>query len=147
MREKQIKGLNLDEITEICVANGFTPFRAKQIFHWMYRHGVTDIEEMNNIPDKIKNFISENFIFSTLEIDKIQESSIEDTKKFLFKTHDNLLIESVSMIDKNLHTVCISSQVGCNVVTNPGVIIGRGSNIWPNVTVSGAHPADSTIKE
>ena len=39
------------------------------------------------------------------------------------------------------------SQVGCNVVTNPGVIIGRGSNIWPNVTVSGAHPADSTIKE
>ncbi len=115
MREKQIKGLNLDEITEICVANGFTPFRAKQIFHWMYRHGVTDIEEMNNIPDKIKNFISENFIFSTLEIDKIQESSIEDTKKFLFKTHDNLLIESVSMIDKNLHTVCISSQVGCNV--------------------------------
>ena len=74
MREKQIKGLNLDEITEICVANGFTPFRAKQIFHWMYRHGVTDIEEMNNIPDKIKNFISENFIFSTLEIDKIQES-------------------------------------------------------------------------
>ena len=37
--------------------------------------------------------------------------------------------------------------IGCNAVTNPGVIIGSNSNVWPNVTVSGVHSADSTLRE
>ena len=115
MRVKQIKGLNLKEITDLCISNNFTEFRAKQIYHWMYRHGVSSIDQMNNIPSKIKKMISDNFILNTLEISNIQKSNVEDTIKFLFKTHDNYFIESVSMIDKNLHTVCISSQIGCTL--------------------------------
>ena len=115
MRQKQIKGLNLKELISICTDKGFSKFRAKQIYRWMYRHGVTDTSSMHNIPENIKKFIDDNYIIKTLEIEKIQSASSEDTKKILFKTEDGKFIESVSMIDKNLHTVCISSQVGCNV--------------------------------
>jgi NDP-sugar pyrophosphorylase family protein len=38
-------------------------------------------------------------------------------------------------------------QIGCNAVCNPGVVLGRGTNVWPNVTVSGAHPASSILHE
>ena len=115
MRQKQIKGLNLEELTSLCNKEGFSSFRAKQIYHWMYRHRVMDIALMNNIPDNVKKFIEDNYTLKTLEIERIQDSNVENTKKILFKTADGMFIESVSMIDKTLHTVCISSQVGCNV--------------------------------
>jgi len=115
MRQKQIKGFNLDELIVMCEENNFSAFRAKQIYHWMYRHGALDILDMNNLPDDLLKYLKNNFTIKTLEIERIQNSNTEDTKKILFKTTDGKLIESVSMIDKNLHTVCISSQVGCNV--------------------------------
>ena len=115
MAQKQIKGLTLKELMDICLIQNVPSFRAKQIYHWMYRHYVDDISKMNNIPESFRDYLKENYIVNTLEIENIQESECEDTKKILFKTHDGKLIESVSMIDNNLHTVCISSQVGCNV--------------------------------
>ena len=115
MTQKQIKGLDLKELIEICVSQGVPSFRAQQIYQWMYRHHIDDISKMNNIPKFFRDYLKENYIVNTLEIENIQESECEDTKKILFKTHDGKLIESVSMIDNNLHTVCISSQVGCNV--------------------------------
>ena len=115
MTQKQIKGLTLKELMDICLIQDVPSFRAKQIYHWMYRHYVDDISKMNNIPESFRDYLKENYIINTLEIENIQESECEDTKKILFKTHDGKLIESVSMIDNNLHTVCISSQVGCNV--------------------------------
>ena len=115
MTQKQIKGLNLKELMEVCEKQDVPTFRAKQIYQWMYRHHIDDIMQMNNIPLELRNYIKDNYILNTLDIENIQESEYENTKKILFKTHDYKLIESVSMIDKNLHTVCISSQVGCSV--------------------------------
>ena len=115
MTQKQIKGLNLKELMEVCEKQDVPTFRAKQIYQWMYRHHIDDIMQMNNIPLELRNYIKDNYILNTLDIENIQESEYENTKKILFKTHDHKLIESVSMIDKNLHTVCISSQVGCSV--------------------------------
>tara|TARA_Y100000994_G_scaffold40800_2_gene31720 strand:- start:1791 stop:2822 length:1032 start_codon:yes stop_codon:yes gene_type:complete len=115
MTQKQIKGLNLKELMEVCEKQNVPTFRAKQIYQWMYRHHIDDIMQMNNIPLELRNYIKDNYILNTLDIENIQESEYENTKKILFKTHDHKLIESVSMIDKNLHTVCISSQVGCSV--------------------------------
>lgn len=115
MRQKQIKGLDLKELADICLMQDVPLFRSKQIYRWMYRHHIDDISKMNNIPESLRDYLKENYIINTLEIENIQESKCEDTKKILFKTHDGKLIESVSMIDKKLHTVCISSQVGCSV--------------------------------
>ena len=115
MTQKQIKGLNLDELITLCEENNFSSFRAKQLYHWMYRHGTLDTSQMNNLPDEMIKFIEKNYVLKTLEIERVQDSNIENTKKILFRTSDGNFIESVSMIDKNLHTVCISSQVGCSV--------------------------------
>tara|TARA_B100000427_G_C15486310_1_gene585466 strand:- start:799 stop:1689 length:891 start_codon:yes stop_codon:yes gene_type:complete len=70
---------------------------------------------MSNIPSKLKNIISEEYQINLLNTDKEITSNSEDTIKYLFKTNDNKLIESVSMIDKKRHTICISSQIGCSV--------------------------------
>lgn len=115
MTQKQIKGMDLKELVDICLMQDVPSFRGKQIYQWMYRHHIDDISKMNNIPEPLKIYLQENYIIKTLEIENIQESKSEDTKKILFKTSDGKLIESVSMIDKKLHTVCISSQVGCSV--------------------------------
>ena len=76
MRQKQIKGLYLEELTSLCTEQGFTPFRAKQIYHWMYRHGVMDISLMNNIPENVKKFLEDNYTLKTLEIEMSKDKQI-----------------------------------------------------------------------
>ncbi len=105
--------MDLLEIENFILQKDYPKFRAKQIYGWLYQNMVIDYDKMNNIPKDLKRILKNNFIIETLKIEKIQEN--QDTKKFLFKTHANHLIETVSMIDDNRHTICISSQVGCAV--------------------------------
>ena len=81
MTQKQIKGLTLKELMDICLIQDVPSFRAKQIYHWMYRHYVDDISKMNNLPESFRDYLKENYIVNTLEIENIQESECEDTKK------------------------------------------------------------------
>ena len=53
-----LKGMNLDEIKEWCEENGYSSYRAKQIYQWMYRHGLQSINEMSNISKKLRFVIS-----------------------------------------------------------------------------------------
>ena len=70
---------------------------------------------MNNISKELRDIIDQKCIIDTLSVEKIDQSSIEKTQKILFKTHDGHFIESVSMVENDRHTICISSQIGCNV--------------------------------
>ena len=72
MRQKQIKGLNLAELIELCTSCGFSEFRAKQIYHWMYRHRIFDVDMMNNLPEEIRLLIKSDYILKTLSIENIQ---------------------------------------------------------------------------
>ncbi len=110
-----IKGMNLSQITKWCEDLNQSSFRASQIYQWMYKHGVANTGSMNNISKELKNIIDNQCTLNTLEIEKIDKSSVEKTQKILFKTHDGHFIESVSMVEKDRHTICISSQIGCNV--------------------------------
>ncbi len=102
-------------------------FRAKQIYNWLYNNYVTSILSMNNIPKELQNKLNNIFSLSNIKVIKI-EHSIDGTKKYLFKTDDNLSFESVfiKMKDKVLdsngkiiksekYTFCVSSQIGCRV--------------------------------
>jgi 23S rRNA (adenine2503-C2)-methyltransferase len=108
-------GKNQNELEEYCVANNFPKFHGEQLFRWLYKNNHLDLNKMNNIPKKLKEKISSECEISLLKIEKQSISKIDKTIKFLLKTNDNKLVESVSMIDKKRHTVCISSQIGCNV--------------------------------
>ena len=110
-----LKGMNLAQITKWCESINQSSFRAKQIYQWMYKHGVSDSKSMNNISKELRDIIDQKCIIDTLSIEKIDQSSIEKTQKILFKTHDGHFIESVSMVENDRHTICISSQIGCNV--------------------------------
>jgi len=115
MNKLILLGKNLLELSDICTENGIPEFHGVQLYRWMYQKSVLDINQMSNIPAPLKKTILEKYQINLLNIEKKNHSKNEDTVKYLFKTLDDKLIESVSMIDNKRHTLCISSQIGCSV--------------------------------
>ncbi len=113
MDKNYIKGMNQDELRTLCAESGESKFRAEQLFEWMYRHGVLSFESMSNIKQSFREYLDKNYILNTLELEKKSISKNDKSIKILFKTYDGYFIETVSMVDNDRHTVCISSQVGC----------------------------------
>ncbi|MBE5831698.1 MAG: 23S rRNA (adenine(2503)-C(2))-methyltransferase RlmN [Butyrivibrio sp.] len=115
MEKKDIKSLTLAELTEEMKALGEPAFRARQIYEWMHKKMAGDYEEMSNISKALKQKLKENFEYTSLKAVRVQESKIDETKKFLFALSDGNVIESVFMKYKFGNSVCISSQVGCRM--------------------------------
>ena len=109
----QLKDFNLEELEKFIISNGYPKYRAKQIYTWLFKNCTSKAEEMYNLSNDLKKFIEETCITDTLKLSKKIESN--ETTKFLFQTQSNHLIESVSMIENDRHTICLSSQVGCAV--------------------------------
>ena len=110
-----IKGMSEIELQTWCLELGQSKYRGKQLYEWMYRHGIVSFEKMTSISKTFQDYIKENCIICTLHVEKIIPSNIDESIKILFRTHDENFIETVSMIDGDRHTVCISSQVGCGL--------------------------------
>ena len=110
-----IKSLTLDELTILIKEAGEPAFRAKQLYEWMHVKLARDYDEMTNIPKSLKEKCREMFDFVSLKSELVQESKLDDTKKFLFALSDGNMIESVFMKYKFGVSVCISSQVGCRM--------------------------------
>ena len=111
--KQYIKGMNLDQLQELTQKAGESKFRAEQLYEWMYRHGSLSFSEMKNINKPFRLYLNQNYVLNTLIFEKKLPSKIDLSNKILFKTLDGKFIETVSMIEGNRHTVCISSQVGC----------------------------------
>jgi len=109
---KNITGLTLKELEEVLTAEGQEPFRAKQIFSWVYKKGVLDFDRMSDLSMDLRSILKENFILSGLKIAQKLQSS-DGTEKFLFELEDKNLIEAVSIPAASRVTGCISSQAGC----------------------------------
>lgn len=88
-------------------------FRATQLYDFLYKKRIYDIKSMNNIPNNTKELLLKDYDFSFIEIIKKQEDN--DVKKYLFKLKDGALIESVVMYHDYGISLCVSSQVGCNM--------------------------------
>ena len=73
------------------------------------------MSEINNIPKILKEEVIQNAIINLLSIKTISKSKVDKTTKFLLETIDKKYIETVSMVEDNRHTICLSSQIGCNV--------------------------------
>ena len=105
--------MNQEELQTLCVDAGESKFRGGQLFEWMYRHGISSFDSMSNVNKSFREHLNENFIIQTLTVENKLPSKEDKSVKILFRTHDSNFIETVSMVDKNRHTVCLSSQVGC----------------------------------
>lgn len=113
MNKTCIKGMNQTELQDLCVEAGESKFRGEQLFEWMYRHGISSFDSMLNINKSFRKHLEEHCVLQTLEVEKNIHSKEDESVKILFKTWDGHFIETVSMVDKDRHTVCISSQAGC----------------------------------
>ena len=102
-----------DELRTWCLKAGQSGYRGKQLFEWMYRQGISSFEDMSNVNKSFREYLKNNCIIQTLEIEKMSPSKVDKSTKILFRTTDNQFIETISMMDKDRHTVCISSQIGC----------------------------------
>ena len=105
--------MNQEELQSLCIEAGESKFRGGQLFEWMYRHGISSFDSMSNVNKSFREHLNEHFIIQTLAVENQFPSKEDKSVKILFRTHDSHFIETVSMVDKNRHTVCLSSQVGC----------------------------------
>ena len=110
-----IKSLNLDELTDYIKELGEQGYRAKQLYEWMHVRMARDYDEMKNIPKALKEKLTKECEFVSLRSLAVQESKVDETRKFLFALGDGNVIESVFMKYKFGVSVCISSQVGCRM--------------------------------
>ncbi|MCI6595317.1 23S rRNA (adenine(2503)-C(2))-methyltransferase RlmN [Bacillota bacterium LCP21S3_A4] len=112
---KDLKSFTLEELKEELKEGGFPAYRAGQLYRWLHVQLAEDPEEMTNLPAKLKQFLSENYTMTRLQVADRQISRLDGTQKFLFQLPDGETIESVFMKYKFGNSVCVSSQVGCRM--------------------------------
>jgi 23S rRNA (adenine2503-C2)-methyltransferase len=91
---------------------GYPRFHAGQIFRWIYRRGVTNAEDMTDLPRELRAALAARFQLTTPTLVQ-RERSIDGTEKFVLRLADGRTIESVFIPDTPAMTFCISTQVGC----------------------------------
>src|SRR3982074_16642 len=94
------------------VERGHERFRARQIFGWLYKRGVGDIEAMTNLPRDLRAALAADFTVTTPIVEH-RDRSTDGTEKFLLRLDDGRHIESVFIPDTPGMTFCVSTQVGC----------------------------------
>ncbi len=107
-----IQDLTLQQLTDWLVSRGIEPYRGRQIFRWLYQRQADDFQAMTDIRRDIRALLSEHFRLERLQREDCRHSD-DGSRKYLFRLHDGLFIESVLIPEDSHYTLCISSQVGC----------------------------------
>ena len=110
---KSIYDYTLNDLCEYFLSIGETKFRASQVFDWLYIKRVKSFDEMSNIKKDLIKYLKNNFSINTLKLLKVQ--SDVDVKKYLFELNDGNKIEAVLMKHDYGNSLCVSTQVGCNM--------------------------------
>lgn len=102
-----------EELEHYLIENGFKKYNATQIIEWVYEKKVTDFNLMTNLSKKLISFCSENIKFEELKVIKVEKSFLAN--KYLLELCDGNKIECVLMNHDYGYSLCVSSQVGCNM--------------------------------
>ena len=113
---RDLVGLSREELAAEMLALGEKPFRAKQLWHWLYHQGETDFARMNTIAKPMQMKLAERFVVGRPEV-ATQQDSADGTRKWLFRFRDQQQVETVYIpsADEDRGAVCISTQVGCTL--------------------------------
>lgn len=110
---KNIYDVTLKELEDYFVLIGDKKFRATQVYDFLYRKRVSQVVDMRNISHKIQERLEKDYSFFQIRLVYRQEG--EDVYKYLFELQDGQRIESVLMFHDYGTSICVSSQVGCNM--------------------------------
>ncbi len=151
---RNLVGLSRDELKGALAEAGLEPFRAQQIWHWIYWHGVTDLERMTTVAKKTREKLAELFVIERPQI-VTEQRSTDGTRKWLLRFPDGNEAETVNIPEEDRGSVCVSSQVGCTLTCSfchtgtqslvrnltPDEIVGQfmiardSYNEWPTPTL------------
>ena len=110
-----IYDLTIDELTDYFINNNDKKYYATELFSWLYDKNkrITSFDEATNLKKETREKLKNDFVISNIEIVTVE--SAKDVRKYLFKLNDNEHIEAVLMNHDYGNSLCISSQVGCNM--------------------------------
>lgn len=110
---KSIYGITLEELEKYFTDKNEKKFKATQIFDWVYKKKVKDFDLITNVSKKTISDLKQDFYFEDLEL--VDKRKDVDVNKYLFRLKDSELIEAVLMYHDYGTSICISTQVGCNM--------------------------------
>ena len=113
---RELVGMTREELAAEMAAIGEKPFRAKQLWHWIYHQGTTDFAAMSSIARPLQEKLAEHFVIGRPTI-ATEQTSRDETRKWLFRFRDGQEAETVYIPDRTADrgAVCLSSQVGCTL--------------------------------
>lgn len=114
MNKQSIYGLTIEQLAAWLTEHGEKKSRAQKVWDYLYRKRVTAFSEMTDVNQVCLQLLSDHFEIQTLQ-EHIKQESADGTIKFLFKLQDGNLIETVLMRQKYGLSVCVTTQVGCNI--------------------------------
>ncbi len=114
MVKESIYGLTFEQLAAWLLERGHKPYQASLVWEYLYRKRVTSFSEMSDVKKECIEMLSESFEFQTMQ-QHVKQESEDGTIKFLFKLRDGNLIETVLMKHKYGLSVCVTTQVGCNI--------------------------------
>lgn len=107
-------GLDRDELIHLAASIGEKPFRAKQLWHWIYHRGVTDFDAMTTLSKPLRTALSQSFSLARPAVAR-DERSNDGTSKWLLRFADGNEAETVFIPEEDRGALCVSSQVGCTL--------------------------------
>ncbi len=114
IQKKDVRELSLQELKELFISWNEKPFRATQVYEWLWQKAATSFSEMTNLSKGVRDRLSEEFEIRALTIDTEQHSQ-DGTVKFGFRLFDGHIVEGVLIPTEDRFTACVSSQVGCSL--------------------------------
>ncbi|TVP94763.1 MAG: 23S rRNA (adenine(2503)-C(2))-methyltransferase RlmN [Acholeplasmatales bacterium] len=111
---RNLYGETIENLKQQLIDAGFKAYHARQIFEWLYKHQVQNIEQMANIGKTLRQYLKTHYTMTALPV-FTRQCGQDGTCKYLFKLHDEHLIETVLMRHDYGKSLCITTQVGCNI--------------------------------
>lgn len=108
-----IYGISLKNLENYFIDKGYKSFKAKQVYDWLYKKRVNSFNDMTNVSKKVIDLLNNSFKIDKLNI--ITKKEDVDVVKYLFQLKDNNKVEAVLMRHDYGNSLCISTQVGCNM--------------------------------
>lgn len=109
---QNILNLSLNELEDFFKQLNLEPYRARQVFQWLWQKGITDFDKMTNLSLNLRKILNETFKIKHLNPLKRLQAN-DGAEKFLWQLEDENKIESVFIPEPPRRTVCVSTQVGC----------------------------------
>ena len=111
---RSIYDISGDELKDYFISKGLKPYRATQLFEAVYRQRVNSFDDITTMKKEVIEELKKDFTINTYEV-VVHQKSVDGTEKFLFKLEDGNLIETVLMTHNYGTSVCVTSEVGCNM--------------------------------